>query len=123
MKCRCEEESHLHFGYCNAEITFADSTPMNDYKEERKYGENDKGDKIVISYETVDYDKERCCNDCYDKIKKEEIEKLGKYLSENKKISEDIKAFKGCEVCGEHIEAPKRADDINVCDKCNDKYP
>ena len=59
MKCKCAEESHLHFGYCDSEITFEDSTPMNDYKEETKYSRNDKGEKIVIGYETIDYDKER----------------------------------------------------------------
>ena len=134
MKCKCAEESHLHFGYCDSEITFADSTPMNDYKEERKYGRNDKGEQIVIDRLTVDYDKERCCNECYDKIKNEEILKLKKYMLGNPKVDEDTEitkddkmrlkeAFKGCEICGESVEAPKREDEINICDKCNDKYP
>tara|TARA_Y100000310_G_scaffold325515_1_gene389103 strand:+ start:415 stop:669 length:255 start_codon:yes stop_codon:yes gene_type:complete len=83
MKCKCAEDSHLHYGYCDSEITFADSTPMNDYKEERKYSRNDKGEQIVIGYETIDYDKERCCNECYDKIKKEEVLKLKKYMLGN----------------------------------------
>ena len=137
MKCKCAEESHLHFGYCNLEITFEDSTPINDYKEERKYGKNDRGEQIVIGYETIDYDKERCCDDCYNKIKKEELSKLSKYMLIGQKIDKeiekhplgagfiqkDVKVSKGCEICGEHVEAPKRADEINICDKCYDKYP
>lgn len=88
MKCRCVEIAHSHQGYCDSKITFEDSMPMN-------------------------YDKDRCCNDCYDKIKNEAISAL--------KI--DKKVSKGCEVCGEHIDAVKRKDGINVCDRCNYKYP
>lgn len=29
----------------------------------------------------------------------------------------------GCEICGENIECPKREDNINVCDDCNNKFP
>ena len=129
MTCKCTEESHLHFGYCNLKVTFEDSLPINYYKEERKYGKNSNGEQIVIDYKTVDYEKERCCNDCYDKIKNEAISalKIDKKVAEHPLgagfIQKDIKVSKGCEVCGEHIDAVKRKDEINVCDKCNDKYP
>ena len=132
MKCKCVEESHLHSGYCNSEITFADSTPMNDYKTEKKRGINEKGEEIVISYKTIDYDKERCCNDCYDKIKNEAISQMIGYKPKKVIINEEIskdekielkKATQGCELCGECVESKKRSDGIHVCYACNNKYP
>ena len=138
MKCKCVEENHSHQGFCNLEITFEDSLPINYYKKERNYGKNDKGEQIVIDYKTIDHDKDRCCNDCYDKIKNEVLlqfknEKKPKMDKEIKNhplgagfISKDIKikkAFRGCEICGESIKSKKRNDEINICDSCNDKYP
>ena len=142
MTCKCTEESHLHFGCCNLKITFEDSLPINYYKKERKYGKNSNGEQIVIDYKTVDYEKERCCNDCYDKIKNEALSQFKNHKPEKPKMDKDIKnhplgagfiqkdvkmelkkAFTGCEICGESVKSKKRNDEIHICDSCNDKYP
>ena len=129
MKCKCVETDHSHQGYCDLEITFEDSMPINYYKVEKIYGKDSSGKEIVIDRKTVDHDKDRCCNDCYDKIKNEAISalKIDKKVAEHPLgagfIQKDIKVSKGCEVCGEHIDAVKRKDGINVCDRCNYKYP
>ena len=142
MKCKCVETDHSHHGYCNLEITFDDSTPMNYYKEEKVYGKDSKGERIVIDRKTIDYEKERCCHDCYDKIKIKAISQFKKHEAEKPKMDKEIKnhplgagfiskdmkmklkkAFQGCEICGESVKSKKRNDDIHVCDSCNDKYP
>ena len=129
MKCKCVEDGHGHSGYCNTEVTFEDSLPINYYVEEKKYSEDDKGNRIIIAENVKDVDKKRCCNDCYDKIKYEAISslKIDKEIEKHPLgagfIQKDIKVSKGCEVCGEHIDAVKRKDGINVCDRCNYKYP
>lgn len=73
MNCKCAEEDHGHYGYCRAEITFRDSRPMNDYKIEKVYGKDSSGNKVVIDRNVIDYEKERCCDDCYEKIKDKAI--------------------------------------------------
>ena len=132
MKCKCVETDHSHQGYCNSEITFEDSTPMNYYKVEKVYGKDSSGNKIVIDKKVIDYDKERCCNNCYDKIKNEAISQFEKHKSEkvviNEGISKDMKlklkkATQGCEICGECVKSKRRNDGIHVCDACSDKYP
>ena len=134
MKCKCVEDGHGHSGYCNTEVTFEDSLPINYYAEEKKYSEDDKGNRIVIAKNVKDVDKKRCCNDCYDKIKYEAISslKIDKEIEKHPLgagfISKDMKmklkkAFQGCEICGESVKSKKRNDDIHVCDSCNDKYP
>ena len=118
MKCKCVETDHSHQGYCNSEITFADSAPMNDYNEER------------------------CCNDCYDKIKNDAISQFEKHKPEKVTMDKEIKdhplgagfiskdmklklkkATQGCEICGECVKSKRRNDGIHVCDACSDKYP
>ena len=142
MKCKCVETDHSHHGYCNLEITFDDSTPMNYYKEEKKHGKDSGGEKIVIDRKIIDYEKERCCNACYDKIKNGIISQFEKYQGKKPKTDKEIKnhplgagfiskdmkmelkkAFTGCEICGESVKSKKRNDEIHICDSCNDKYP
>ena len=123
MKCKCVETDHSHQGYCNLEITFEDSIPMNYYKVEKVYSKDSSGERIVIDRKTVDYDKDRCCNDCYDKIKNEAISQFEKHQEKKLKMDKEIKeAFTGCEICGESVKGKKGNDGINVCDFCNDKY-
>ena len=142
MKCKCVETDHSHQGYCDIEITFEDSLPINYYKEEKKYGTGSSGEKIVIDRKTVDHDKDRCCNDCYDKIKNAIISQFERHKLEKPEMDKDIKnhplgagfiskdikmelkkAFTGCEICGESVKSKKRNDEIHICDSCNDKYP
>ena len=136
MKCKCVEGGHGHSGYCNTEITFKGSLPINYYEIEKVYGRNNKDEKIVIDKKIVASDRERCCNDCYDKIKHEAISTLKIYKNidkdMNKEIKEhplgagfaqkDMKVMMGCELCGEHVESKRRSDNIYVCNVCNSKY-
>ena len=136
MNCKCIENSHGHSGICNAEITFRDSSPINYYKIEKKYGKDDSGNRIVMGKDIVDADKEKCCDDCYDKTKHEAISALKIYKNidkeMNKEIKEhplgtgfaqkDMKVMMGCELCGEHVESKRRSDGIYVCNVCNSKH-
>ena len=142
MKCKCAETDHSHQGYCNLEITFADSTPINYYKFEKKYGKNSQGERIVIDEKVIDHDKERCCHDCYDKIKNDAISQFEKHKPEKVIMDKEIKdhplgagfiskdmklklkkATQGCEICGECVKSKRRNDGIHVCDACSAKYP
>ena len=69
MNCKCKEDGHGHYGLCDAPVSFRDSIPMDYYKDKPIYGKNGVGAKSKIGVETIDCDKNRCCNDCYDKIK------------------------------------------------------
>ena len=128
MNCKCVEIEHGHQGFCNAEITFRDSNPINYYDVERVYGKGEKGERIVIDRNVLDSDKERCCDDCYDKIKNKVISsfKIDKQVEEHPLgagfVQKDIKEFKSCEICGEPVKNNSNSD-VLACDKCNDKYP
>lgn len=84
MNCKCEEKGHGHNGFCDIEIKFKESLPMSEYREEKQYGKDDKGEKIVIGLEYIDFEKERCCNNCYEKIKNKAI-----FGIKNKELEED----------------------------------